>query len=133
VGSELRPEEPDYPVRLLRLNQQLDMGLTVYVDHCEYGTSKKLVIVKATALTREGSFPPIYNHYLFLSWLERGSMWIPDLDISWDYIASKLSISQWPGDAKSISAFLQNLGMIGGMADPRPLAGLPQLVKAGDL
>jgi hypothetical protein len=123
MSDELRPEAPEYPARLRRIREQLDEGLAVYVDHCEYGTSKKLVLIRATALTG-GNFPPVWADYLFLGWLYSGSMWVPEWDIHWDYIAGKLQISKWPGDAKSVSAFLQNLGRVG--------TGLP-MVKADDL
>lgn len=111
--NELRPDDPDYPARLRRIREQLDEGLTVYVDHCEFATSKKLVLVRAMSLAREGSFPPSYLDMLFLGWLETGSMWIP-LHSRPDsgYIMEKLGM-KWDLDAKSISAFVRNLSNVG--------------------
>lgn len=110
--NELRPDAPDYPARLRRIREQLDEGLSVYVDHCEYGTSKKMVLVRAIALTREGSFPPVYSDYVFISWIETGCMWwVPGADPG--YIASKLDISKWYLDAQSIAAFMENLYRVG--------------------
>ena len=121
--NEVRPEDVQYPAMLRRIREQLDEGLTVYVDHCEFSTSKKLVIVRAEALTREGAFPPVYADYLFIGWLYTGSMWyVPHA--SWDYIADKIGVHKWPGDAKSIAAFMSNILNVG--------TGKP-LIKAGDL
>jgi hypothetical protein len=112
--TELRPEEPDYPARLRLIRTWLDEGLAVYVDHCEFGTSKKMVLVRASALVRAGSFPPVYTDYLLVTWIESGSMWYPmDIRPNFGYIAEKLQISRWPGDAKSIAAFLWNLSQMG--------------------
>lgn len=111
--TELRPEEPDYPARLRRIREQLDEGLTVYVDHCEFGTSKKLVLVRATALTG-GHFPPIYSDYVLVTWIYTGSMWYP-LGSRPDsgYVMEKLSTPKWVLDAKSIVALMRNLADIG--------------------
>jgi hypothetical protein len=112
--TELRPDEPDYPARLRRIREQLDMGLTVYVDHCEFGTSKKLVLVRATALAREGSFPPSYVDYVLVTWLYTGAMWYP-LNSRPDsgYVIEKMKTPNWDLDAQSIVALMMNLANVG--------------------
>ena len=121
--SELRPEDPDYPGRVRRIREQLDEGLAVYVDHCEFVTSKKMVLIRATALT--GPIPASYRDYLLVTWIYAGSMWYPlNVYPNWGYIAEKFNIDKWPGDAKSIAAFLWNINQIG--------SGAP-LVTAGEM
>jgi hypothetical protein len=111
--NELRPEEPDYPARLRRIREQLDEGLTVYVDHCEFGISKKLVLVRATALTG-AHFPPIYADYILVTWIYTGSMWYPLVSRpDSGYVMEKLKISKWDLDAKSIVALMMNLANVG--------------------
>lgn len=111
--NELRPEDPRYPQQVRLIRERLDAGLTVYVQHAEYMTGKRLVIARVSALAREGSFSP---HALatefFLAWVEHGSMWYPE-HADWGYIAQKLDIAKWPADAKSIAAFMANILNVG--------------------
>ena len=110
--NEVRPEDVQYPAMLRRIREQLDMGLTVYVDHCEFGTSKKLVLVRSTALTG-AHLPPSYIDYILLTWLYTGSMWVPGgATMDSYYVMEKLKI-HWDDDAKSICAFMRNLALVG--------------------
>ena len=111
--TELRPEEPDYASRLRRIREQLDEGLSVYVDHCEFGTSKKLVLVRATALTG-AHFPPSFDDYVLVTWIYTGSFWYP-LNTRPDagYIQEKLAIPHCDDDARSIAALMSNIAKVG--------------------
>ena len=113
---ELHPEDGDYPQLLRAIRAWLDAGLVVRVRHNEYATGKEMILCRITAMTPSAGLPVGQRDYLYVSWLYEGSLWIPfgiGHEVDWGYIAGKMKISKWPSDAKSIAAFVINLGRVG--------------------
>jgi hypothetical protein len=68
--------------------------------------------------------------FVLLDWLNTGSLWFPldgNFETHWTYVAEKVQIRKWPGDAKSIAALITNLQRLAA----EPVTG--ELVSAEEL
>lgn len=110
--ESLRPYDDPYPGQLRRIRELLDTGVSVLVEHNEFGTRKELVLAPKSGMTAFGKAYGLGQHeWYLLSWVGQGSMWVP-LNGGADagYIAEKLDIAKWRLDAQSIAAFTKSLG-----------------------
>ena len=116
--SDLRPEKPDYPKALRHIRESLDAGLTVFAVHNEFVTRKELLLSPKAGWIKYGQpYGTSGEGWLHVVWMEHGSCWASMTNwmdwMDWTYIAQKMAITKWPGDAKSIAALVQNIAQIG--------------------